>query len=318
MMKCRICGASEIALLEEVAFYRDFSAPVYDCKQCRSRFAESRPELYESFHANKAHYYATRMENWTRSAKARFSQRDVKGLKTQIQNFHFASRYVIQELEQANASSVLEVGCAWGYNSSYYILKGHDFLGVDISATAIEQAKAAFGDHFCTPDDPRYAAGRTFDGIFHLGTIGCIEKPIEFTADLLSRLNPGGVLVFNAPTRRPCDQLDIPWIFGACPPDLVTLFHDDFWGERFSDKAEVSVESLDFDAQTSLRLRLSRWRGKRQPDRGKLLEPKVGAAGRLRSMAPKQLARAVASGLVAPFVRRVANNFGAIVAMRKK
>lgn len=317
-MKCRICDHPETTLVENVQFYVDFSAPVFDCPSCGSRFAESQPALYETFHANGAHYYATRMRAWTDTAKELFDRKDVEGLRRQVGQFHFAMPYIIDAFEGAAAKDVLEVGCAWGYNSSYFLLAGYDLLGVDISATAVEQAAKAFGDHFCTIDDPRYGEQKKFDAIFHVGTIGCVDRPIEFTRMLLDKLKPGGVLVFNAPTRRPADQLDAPWIWGACPPDLVTLFSDSFWQQQFGAETEVRTKILDHDAASSLRIRRDRKR-RRQPDRGRLLEPKSGKAAASTSAltAWKTHLKTVINVIAAPFVSPVANAFGVIVFMRK-
>jgi len=315
-MICRICSAANARALEEVAFFEDFSTTIYDCPACGSRFAPSAPDLYESFHANAAHYYVLRMRAWNARARALIDQGDTAGLRRAAAGFHFAMPQIIDTLNMANARSVLEAGCAWGYNGAYFIQTGHDYLGVDISQTAVDQARGTFGDRFCTVDDPRYAAHTPFDAAFHLGTIGCVEKPIEFTHQILDAVKPGGVLMFNAPCLEQCAQLDSPWIWGACPPDLVTLFSEDFWHKTFSDVAHVETKLIWSTPVQSARLRLAR-RKSRQPYRGRILEP-VGGHSFAAGSRAKAVLRHVAQVLPVPFVAPVVNAFGVIVTMTKR
>lgn len=312
---CRICGSSKIDKVDDVRFYDDVICPIYDCKSCGSRFAASDPDLYEQFHTADAHYYTKRMRAWTDQAVAALSSHDDALIRDQLTNFHFAMPHVLDTAERIKAESILEAGCAWGYNLSYFIHKKKQVLGVDISAAAIDNARNAFGDHFCTVDDPRYLEHAPFDLAFHFGTIGCVSDPIAFTRVLLDNVRPGGALVFNAPSNIQCEQLESPWIWGACPPDLVTLFSQAFWKDNFSDIAEIKTEQLYYDAATSWALRRQSRRAK-QPARGSLIKPAAGLP------ASKQTVRSTSKKIfniaVGPFVRRVVNPFGTIVTMTKK
>jgi len=320
MKFCRVCGSSKVDFLENVAFYRDFSAPVYDCHDCRSRFSESNPGLYDDFHSNQDHYYSERMKHWVSLVQPLLAQKDEKALLRTLSEIHFAIPYVIEQLNLAKAESILEVGCAWGYNSSYFLLKNFAYLGVDISKAAIAKASNEFGNFFCTTDDLRYQEHSDFDAIFHVGTIGCVEKPIEFTHSLLDKLRPGGLLIFNVPTRYQCDQLHIPWIWGACPPDLVTLFDDKFWLDRFGNIADIETKLICTHTRSqSLRLRLAS-RNNRQPNRGNLRKPIIDHLKHLKTRPSflKSCARKIIDISPLPLLEPIQNAFGILVIMTKR
>jgi len=315
-MNCRICNSQKITLIEEVQFYDDYKTSVYDCMNCGSRFSESRPDLFEQLHASSMHYYVKRMEDWTEKAKYHFDRRNVANLFRATKDFHFAMPHIIKTIESSRSKSVLEVGCAWGYNGAFFILKKYSYLGVDISQTAIEYARRFFGDYFLTVFDSRFKDHELFDSIFHLGTIGCVEKPIEFTYQLLGKLRPGGVLIFNAPTRKQCDQLGTTWINGACPPDLVTLFDDQIWSKEFSNMAQVRIKSHWISSIDSFRIKLNS-KEKSQIARGKILEPRIIKKS-LNQGLLRPYFRRIKKSFKVPFVEPIANPFGVIVTMVKK
>ena len=127
------------------------------------------------------------------------------------------------------SASILEVGCSRGYLAAYSILAGRRIRGVDVSAEAVQAARASFGDYFAVAGTPEATTAAPFDFIYHVGLIGCVADPLAMTRGLLSMLKPGGQLIFNAPNK---DALRFPnqlWIDSAPPPDLVTLFPPGFW-----------------------------------------------------------------------------------------
>jgi 2-polyprenyl-3-methyl-5-hydroxy-6-metoxy-1,4-benzoquinol methylase len=316
MKKCRICGSLHTIEVDRVNFYKDFSDTVYDCLQCKSRFTDCHPDLYEQFHSSKQHYYSSRMEAWTREARILCEKQDEEALKKAVQRFHFAMPRIIETFEQEGVQSVLEVGCAWGYNLSWFIMQNKQCLGIDISSTAIEKAREAFGDHFDTVESAGASSpARLFDGIYHLGTIGCVESPIEFTSRLLAKLKPGGVLMFNAPSRRQCEELSSPWIWGACPPDLVTLFDDSFWAAYFKDRANVKVDHSWLSPAQTLRLRFAR-RRQVQPNRGSIYQTSAVDSDRWLRLLARPV-KALIKLYPPALVNRVSNPFGTIVRLTK-
>ena len=98
------------------------------------------------------------------------------------------------------AGSVLDAGCGTGENALLLAAQGHQVLGVDFAAGAIERAAAKAAHRglpveFLVADALDLAAlGRTFDtvldvGLFH--TFSDAERP-RYAASLGAALRPGG------------------------------------------------------------------------------------------------------------------------------
>jgi cyclopropane fatty-acyl-phospholipid synthase-like methyltransferase len=96
--------------------------------------------------------------------------------------------------------SVLDVGCGTGENAMFLAGRGHDVLGVDGAAEAVERARAKARERglavrFLVWDALRvHEIGRTFDtgidvGLFH--TLSDDERP-EYAESLRGALRPGG------------------------------------------------------------------------------------------------------------------------------
>ena len=114
------------------------------------------------------------------------------------------------KLEESGAvvGDVLDVGCGTGENSIFLASKGHRVLGVDLSETAIEKAKAKSGEHHVRAEFMVWNAVRLrelkmqFDtcidcGLFHTFSD---EDRVPYREGLRSVLKPGGrffMLVFS-------------------------------------------------------------------------------------------------------------------------
>jgi cyclopropane fatty-acyl-phospholipid synthase-like methyltransferase len=102
---------------------------------------------------------------------------------------------------------VLDVGCGTGENALFFAQAGHEVVGVDLSSTAVERARAKARERGVVatflvanalrlPDVP--GLGGPFDsaidfGLFHV--LGDAERP-EFAASLRDVLSPGGTYHF--------------------------------------------------------------------------------------------------------------------------
>ena len=117
------------------------------------------------------------------------------------------------------------------------------------------------------PDDPLIEAQAPYDLVFHVGTIGCVPDPVAMTTRCLELLRPGGRLLFNAPNRNALNLDNQLWFESAPPPDVVTLFAQGFWRDRFSDVAVISeqVEFCGPEQNFLFWLRRLAWRRWRNP-----------------------------------------------------
>ena len=242
-IQCRICkslnSTYDIGVIKP---FVDYSCKIYECDKCKSRFSHYDKNTYEKLHSNsdinlyKFHNYLLK------SIKPLFEKKDVKSLKlflSKTPKFKFIID-IVENLD--NANNILEVGCSKGYLTSYFILKGYNITGTDLSNSAIQQANNTFGKYFINANFLKKKNNKQFDVIYHVGTIGCVDNPIEFTNDLLTLLRPGGYLLFNVPNVDACKELNQKWISETTPPDLTTLFDKDFFKYYFQKKCKITIQ----------------------------------------------------------------------------
>jgi SAM-dependent methyltransferase len=239
-VRCRVCGSDKPTLAAHFQPYLDYGTEVWDCPDCGSRFALREEDVYERFYASGGSVYGEHMR-MAEELREIFRAGDVDALRERLRQVP-KNRFIMDSIEtRPEVENILETGCGRGYLTSFFIARGYRVLGVDVAPSAIGWAREAFGDHFALSDDARVADGSPYDAIYHVGTIGCVESPFEFTRRLLSLLRPGGILLFNAPNVQVVRKGGGAWIDGSLPPDLVTLFDPPAWKRHFSDLAEVEV-----------------------------------------------------------------------------
>ena len=240
-MTCRICGSGNAEEIGEVEYYLGFAWPIYDCARCGCRFTRHDNSIHEWLHRQTGSSYVLYRE-LLEECKRLFDVGDIDGLRDRLcANSKY--RWIIEAIEQRGKSNrILEVGCSRGYLTSYFILAGYEVLGTDVSAEAVNAARAAFGNFFETSNSASISQRGPYDVIYHAGMIGCVADPVGMTNRLFDLLKPGGQLLFNAPNVEACALNAQLWIDASPPPDVVTLFRPGFWSDRFSGRAKVLEE----------------------------------------------------------------------------
>ncbi len=324
-VRCRLCQSCEIAHIGNAEFVRGFNWPIWDCRACGCRFTRHDQNVYDQLHSEVGSCY-TRYREIAAAIKPLFDRRDCDELRSQLSQ---ASKYkfIINKLSGLSANArLLEMGCARGFLTSYFILRGYDILGVDVSKDAVTSANEMFGNHFALAGSPEMEARAPYDAIYHVGTIGCVGDPVGMTEQLLGLLKPGGTLLFNSPNRDACNQGDQLWFESAPPPDVVTLFAPGFWRIRLGKVADVSedVELLDADQSFAIglhKLLRVRWR---QPEPVPITETAGASAAPPRARdkiwnfverAMKKIVRVSRLSHLAP---RQPSEFGLFVTMHRK
>ena len=244
---CRVCGSPSVRVAGRVEYLEGAQHSIQDCGECGCRFTTHDPAVHDRLHMRPAISYYDDYRVLAERSRDRFRAGDSEGLRAELSR-STKYRFIIEHVSrQPQSARLLEIGCARGHLTSYFVLMGRPILGVDVSTEAIGAAQAAFGDHFAVGLD---AARPPYDVIYHVGLIGCVADPIALTRQLLAMLKPGGALLFNAPNRDALRLKGQLWLDSAPPPDLVTLFPPGFWQSRFDDDAVVieHVEMLAADA----------------------------------------------------------------------
>src|SRR5262249_54122824 len=151
--------------------------PIYDCDDCRCRFAPHDHSIYDLLYTEQRSSYS-RYAHQAERCKALFDQGDRVGLRSELSQGS-KYRFVIDEVEpEPSNARILEIGSSRGHLTSYFILTGREIIGVDVSPKAVARAKADFGDHFVEVGDPSITERAPYDVVFHVGTIGCVSDPI--------------------------------------------------------------------------------------------------------------------------------------------
>lgn len=245
---CRVCGGTALRRLATIRPYVDFSTAIDACDDCGAYLAPRDARVYESLHATGASSYGAH-ERFAARVHAAF----VAGALGSIDRLVLRNpkhRFVLAPARAGQRLRILELGCSRGALGAWCLLHGHDYVGMDISRSAVAAARRRFGPHFVTDLDD--IGAEPFDLILHVGTIGCVEAPAALTTALLARLAPGGRLRFNAPNVAAARAFGDPWVSTTPPPDLVTLFEAGYWSSRFGASARVRVRCLAENTMVAL------------------------------------------------------------------
>lgn len=239
-IRCRICGYNNVSPISKIAEASHLPW-VFDCANCGCRFTNHDSEAHENLHQSSSSYDFH--DALARKIHRFHSLKQVSRMRRTLSKYA-KFKFVIDFIDsQPTSSNIAEFGCSKGYLGAYFIARGYNYTGYDVSKTAVEEATNLFGEHFDTVSQNIAAENlnRTlYDVAFHTGTIGCVENPIDLTNELLKRIRSGGYLIFNAPSKRFLDHSNKIWL-ETLPPDLVTIFPTNFWEERFSPWADIKV-----------------------------------------------------------------------------
>ncbi len=103
--------------------------------------------------------------------------------------------------------SILDVGCGSGMKSKYFLDRGYEVMGVDISQglLAIARREAPGGEYRLLPMEELHTLPNLFDGVFAQASLLHIPKQeaaaiVKMMAD---RLKPGGFLYVAVKEARP-------------------------------------------------------------------------------------------------------------------
>lgn len=317
-MSCRVCGSERIRTVGRVEYFRGHAFDVLDCDACGCRHTRHDPAAHDLLHASGAlgHYAGYREAG--EAARALFAAGDRAGLRALLEP-NPKYRFAMDAIDRLpSGMRVLEIGCSRGYLTAYALLAGLRATGVDASATALESARAAFGDAFVAAGSAAIRDGGPYDLVFHVGLIGCVADPVGLTRELLGMLGPGGRLAFNSPNRGALELGGQLWLDSAPPPDLVTLFPEEFWVKRFGAQAQVTEEAGRLPPRASFEIALRRAAGARwKPPVPRAFEPgPAPQAGRPAAL--RALSRAAEATGLARLARPHPAEFGLFVTMRPR
>ncbi len=102
--------------------------------------------------------------------------------------------------------AILELGCGHGVVSQVLIDEGFEVYGIDASARMIEAFRKRFPDAHaeCSAVEDSEFFRRTFDGVVAWGLMFLLPPDVQVAVipKIARALNPGGKLLFTAPTQK--------------------------------------------------------------------------------------------------------------------
>jgi SAM-dependent methyltransferase len=242
MTICKVCYSSNCKFLSDFKPYKDmeWNFQIFTCLNCGSRFALRNPEInyYEILHSTSGSSYGYHY-NIATKVKYFLEANLLDKCERYLRKASYKYSEVIDFVKQKNKPlSILEIGCSTGFMTAFFRSQGYDAEGVDISENAIRYAQSTFGPFYSLSPSKE-----CYDLIFHLGLIGCIDKPKEFLSDYVRLLKSGGEMVFNAPNVKSPEQLNELWV-STPPPDLVCLFHDKSFHNILNNQFCVEIKKV--------------------------------------------------------------------------
>jgi SAM-dependent methyltransferase len=152
-----------------------------------------------------------------------------RGFFDDLDQYHFEKLHHLLRLvafDGYRGRSVLEVGCGAGVDLARFAKGGAEVTGVDLSASAIDLARANFEQQglegrFDVADGERLPfPDNSFDLVFAHGVVQYTANPQRLVEECHRVLKPGGEAVFQVYNR-------ISWLNGLSKLMKVGLEHDD-------------------------------------------------------------------------------------------
>jgi SAM-dependent methyltransferase len=152
-----------------------------------------------------------------------------RGFFDDLDQYHFEKLHHLLRLvdfDGYRGRAVLEVGCGAGVDLARFAKGGAQVTGVDLTASAIELAKANFGQQRLAAD-LRVADGEhlpfddhSFDLVYAHGVVQYTANPQRLVDECRRVLKPGGQAIFQVYNR-------ISWLNALSKLMNVGLEHDD-------------------------------------------------------------------------------------------
>lgn len=241
MLKCPICQRHVKTYIhkENYHFQNGFVCDLQTCSFCKAYYitpfslnAAVHEELHKSGHGGYA-----RLKQIGKKCESFYKHNATKTYRNFLSENN-KYRFVIDFVEKNcnKNQNILEIGCAEGYLTGYFILQQYNIVGIDISPSAIEFCSRTYGPHFYCGDLKDFYTQK-YDMIYHLGLIGVLDYPKQFLNLCIDMLNDNGVLLFNAPNKW---RVESDWT-DTTPPDLRCLF-DVTTFSKIIQRKDVSVQ----------------------------------------------------------------------------
>lgn len=212
---CLLCGASADLMHSEWPGYQQpHTFTIYQCYSCNTSFSLPRVDtaaMYNSIYKNGRSVPGYN-RYWGYMEAVKNSTAPLDQL-AEAEDIYWGVQKAIQTLVAGKGvKKIIEIGSGLGYLTYSLNKAGYNTTGLDISETAVKQAKETFGDYYLCADLFTYADANAgaFDIAIFTEVIEHVAEPLLFTKAILKLLKPGGHAIITTPSKS-LFPADIIW-----------------------------------------------------------------------------------------------------------
>jgi 2-polyprenyl-3-methyl-5-hydroxy-6-metoxy-1,4-benzoquinol methylase len=171
---------------------------VVECKKCGVCYVSPRPKrplITRLYHSD----YYTKGDETAHQRNVGYRKYFSEETKRSLLETGKAKLGVLKRHIQLDGAECLEVGCASGEVSHLLSKQGARVVGIDISGSAIEQAKSRYPGIEFHAIELDLLPQKHFDALLAFEVIEHVPQPSEFFNAAAARLKPDGLLVLTTP-----------------------------------------------------------------------------------------------------------------------
>jgi 2-polyprenyl-3-methyl-5-hydroxy-6-metoxy-1,4-benzoquinol methylase len=247
-MFCPICKNASINMIfKNFPGYYDSFYDIFTCLNCNTSFIDTY-DLNTNIYNRVYNQLSNDVSN--SSGYSRYST-----YSSEIKNSNNPIKYLIQNennyfpvysfIKDKSNLKILDVGCGLGYLTYALNSLGHEVVGIDISESAIKNAKSNFGNFFIRGDllKDNLKFDNTFDLIIGIELIEHLLDLNGFIKKCTYFLKDGGSMIFTTPNKDYPGLSDSVW-FTDSPP-VHTLWLSKKSLESISKEHNLKIEFMN-------------------------------------------------------------------------
>lgn len=206
VVQCQLCGKEATIINSQLPGYQEPDLyQIYHCPTCCTDFSFPRVDttmIYDHIY-NDAKNVPGYDRYWRFMKMIKKSKNPLNVLSNVEDTYWGVKEALLKVVADKDAKKILEVGSGLGYLTYSLRRAGYDIIGMDISETAVNQAKTIFGDFYICADLFKLAPlqAESFDVVILTEVIEHVNRPLEFLDSIKQLLKPGGHVIITTPNK---------------------------------------------------------------------------------------------------------------------